>query len=183
MKNLSILFLALFSIAIFSCKDNSKEPELEVETVDNTADAPKETYEVAQMDAVFKDSKIETAFKQYLLVENALVNTDAETTAMEAVELESMLKEVGADEELQKTVSIMAGSDDIKVQREKFEDLSMGMEKLLDGALVSGTLYKQHCPMAFNNKGASWISSGKNILNPYFGDKMLKCGRVEAEIQ
>jgi hypothetical protein len=37
--------------------------------------------------------------------------------------------------------------------------------------------------MAFNNKGAYWISSSKDILNPYFGDKMLKCGRVDSEVK
>lgn len=182
MKNLSILFLTLFSIMLFSCKDNVKEAELEVETVDNTADAQK-TYEVAQTDAVFKDPKVEAVFKQYLKVENALINTDAKQTAVESSELEPMLKEIEADEVIQKANSAMASSDDIKVQRENFEHLSSGMEKILDGNLESGTLYKQFCPMAFNNRGAYWISSGKNILNPYFGDKMLKCGRVDAEIQ
>ncbi len=182
MKNLSILFFALFSISLFSCKDNTKEAELEVVTVDTTADSQK-AYEVAQVDAVFKNPKIETAFKQYLKVENALVNTDAETTAMEAVELDAMLKEIEADEATLKAVIAMAGTEDITIQRENFEHLSNGMEKILEGSLESGTLYKQYCPMAFNNRGASWISSGKNILNPYFGDKMLKCGRVETEIQ
>ncbi len=183
MKNLSILFLALFSLAIFSCKDNSKETDLEVETVDNSADSPKETYKVAEMDAVFEDPKVEAAFKQYLQVENALVNTDAKAAAMEASNLEPMLNDINANEIFRKAASSIANSDDIGVQRENFESLSMGMEDVLAGALTSGTLYKQYCPMAFNNKGAYWISSGKNILNPYFGDKMLKCGRVEKEIQ
>ena len=50
-------------------------------------------------------------------------------------------------------------------------------------ALQSGTIYKQYCPMAFNNEGAYWLSESKDIMNPYFGDRMLKCGRVDAEIQ
>lgn len=182
MKNLSILFFTFFSISLFSCKDQPKESEPEVVTVDTTADSQK-VYEVAQIDAVFKNPKIETAFKQYLKVESALVNTDAEGTAKEAQGLESVLKEIEADEATQKAAIAIASSNDIKIQRENFEHLSSGIEKILEGSLESGTLYKQYCPMAFNNRGASWISSGKNILNPYFGDKMLKCGRVEAEIQ
>lgn len=182
MKNLSILFFALFSISLFSCKDNTKEAELEVVTVDTAADV-KKSYEVAQTDAVFKDSKMEAIFDQYLKVETALVNTDAEGTTTAATQLESLLKEVQADEVIQNAVSAMASSDDIKLQRENFEHLSNGMEQMLEGSLVSGTLYKQYCPMAFNNRGAYWISSGKDILNPYFGDKMLKCGRVEGEIK
>jgi hypothetical protein len=37
--------------------------------------------------------------------------------------------------------------------------------------------------MAFGNTGAHWLSNTKEIQNPYFGDKMLKCGRVDAEIK
>ncbi len=39
-------------------------------------------------------------------------------------------------------------------------------------------VYYQYCPMAFNNKGAYWLSNQREILNPYFGNKMLKCGEV-----
>jgi len=43
-------------------------------------------------------------------------------------------------------------------------------------------VYKQYCPMAFDGKGAFWLSSSEEIRNPYYGDKMLKCGRVEETI-
>jgi hypothetical protein len=41
------------------------------------------------------------------------------------------------------------------------------------------TLYYQHCPMANNDKGGNWISQTSEIKNPYFGDKMLKCGETK----
>lgn len=37
-------------------------------------------------------------------------------------------------------------------------------------------IYYQYCPMAFDNKGAYWLSDTEEIRNPYFGDKMLTCG-------
>lgn len=40
-------------------------------------------------------------------------------------------------------------------------------------------LYATFCPMAFDGKGAYWISEDKEIRNPYYGDKMLKCGKIE----
>tara|TARA_R110001583_G_scaffold9203_4_gene43623 strand:- start:1581 stop:2300 length:720 start_codon:yes stop_codon:yes gene_type:complete len=40
-------------------------------------------------------------------------------------------------------------------------------------------LYAAFCPMAFDGNGAYWISEDKEIRNPYYGDKMLKCGKVE----
>ena len=46
----------------------------------------------------------------------------------------------------------------------------------------SETVYLQHCPMADDNNGASWLSKEKEIRNPYFGARMLKCGSVEEVI-
>jgi Protein of unknown function (DUF3347) len=37
-------------------------------------------------------------------------------------------------------------------------------------------IYQQHCPMAFEDKGANWLSNESDIKNPYFGKKMLECG-------
>ena len=36
----------------------------------------------------------------------------------------------------------------------------------------------EYCPMAFNEKGASWLSAESEIKNPYFGKKMMECGEV-----
>ncbi|CAM3298325.1 DUF3347 domain-containing protein [Aequorivita lipolytica] len=180
MKKLSLIFFAITAAAVISCKDNPKQIEPEVVTVGN---ATVKVYEIPQTDVEFKDPNIKSAFEQYLKVEAALVNTDAVKTATESAKLEKLLIEVNADEATQTAVSAMATYEDIKVQRQNFEKLSSGVENLLQGSLKSGTLYKQYCPMAFNNKGASWISNSKDILNPYFGDKMLKCGRVDAEIK
>lgn len=182
MKNLSFILFALVTVVVLSCKDNAKQTEPEIVTVDNTENVQK-TYELAKKDAEFNDPKVEAIFEQYLQVEAALVNTDAVKTAAESSKLEILLKEANSEEAMQNAIAVIAGSDDIKIQRENFETLSLGLEKMLQGALISGTLYKQYCPMAFNNKGAYWISSSKDILNPYFGDKMLKCGRVDSELK
>lgn len=37
---------------------------------------------------------------------------------------------------------------------------------------------KAYCPMAFNDKGASWFQAGQIIHNAYFAKKMLRCGEV-----
>jgi Cu(I)/Ag(I) efflux system membrane fusion protein len=44
------------------------------------------------------------------------------------------------------------------------------------------TIYIQFCPMADENKGAYWLSMDKEVLNPYFGKKMLRCGEVKETI-
>ena len=43
-------------------------------------------------------------------------------------------------------------------------------------------LYAIFCPMAFDGKGAYWLSDSKEIRNPYFGEKMLNCGEVKEEL-
>ena len=49
--------------------------------------------------------------------------------------------------------------------------------------ITSGEVYKQYCPMAFEGKGGYWLSNSKEVRNPYYGDKMLKCGSVQETIQ
>ncbi|MFH1761156.1 MAG: efflux RND transporter periplasmic adaptor subunit [bacterium] len=38
------------------------------------------------------------------------------------------------------------------------------------------------CPMAFNNKGGSWLQTEKIISNPFYGSAMLRCGEVKEEL-
>ncbi len=182
MKNLFFLFSAIVVISISSCKENTTENEPEVVTIDNS-NKEKSSYEIAATEAEFNDPKVEAAFNKYLDVQEALVNTDASQTASETSELELILSELNPNKTMMQAVANMVASKDIEVQRENFEIVNTEMETMLNGALKSGTLYKQFCPMAFKNKGAYWISSSKKILNPYFGDKMLACGRVDSEIK
>ena len=39
-------------------------------------------------------------------------------------------------------------------------------------------LYVIRCSMAFDNRGADWLSDNKEIRNPYYGASMLKCGEL-----
>lgn len=64
-------------------------------------------------------------------------------------------------------------------QRIAFEIVSRavyGMAKA--SGLKNARVYHQYCPMAFNDKGAFWLSDNSEIQNPYFGKKMLECGEV-----
>ncbi|MCW3120604.1 MAG: hypothetical protein JWQ38_96 [Flavipsychrobacter sp.] len=64
-------------------------------------------------------------------------------------------------------------------QRILFEVISRNMYVLLKHAAIKNAhIYHEYCPMAFNDKGAYWLSGESEILNPYFGKKMLECGEV-----
>jgi Cu(I)/Ag(I) efflux system membrane fusion protein len=43
-------------------------------------------------------------------------------------------------------------------------------------------VYEHHCPMAFDDTGASWLQPNEDLLNPYFGSEMLMCGSVRGQI-
>jgi Cu(I)/Ag(I) efflux system membrane fusion protein len=71
------------------------------------------------------------------------------------------------------------GSGDLAVQRAHFKPLSEKMIVLAGSVQGLKTpLYVQHCPMADGNKGADWLSLEEVIANPYYGDQMLRCGKV-----
>lgn len=73
---------------------------------------------------------------------------------------------------------------DIEQQRMDFELISNNVFKLVKATeLKNAKIYRQFCPMAFNDKGAYWLSSEEAIKNPYFGKKMLECGEVTETIE
>jgi membrane fusion protein, copper/silver efflux system len=77
----------------------------------------------------------------------------------------------------------MMQSPELTIQRQQFDRLSAKIIPLAQRfPLPEQTLYVQHCPMAFNNNGADWLSVDSEIRNPYFGEKMLKCGIIKENI-
>lgn len=83
-----------------------------------------------------------------------------------------------------KELNKIASSKNVDESRKIFKTLSAQMVSI---ARVFGpfesSFYIQHCPMADNNSGADWLSLDKEIKNPYFGDKMLKCGKTTETIK
>jgi Cu(I)/Ag(I) efflux system membrane fusion protein len=66
---------------------------------------------------------------------------------------------------------------DIASQRAAFHNLSKALLTVLKNyGPFKITLYQQHCPMAFGSKGGEWLSDSPDILNPYLGSNMPKCG-------
>jgi len=75
---------------------------------------------------------------------------------------------------------------------EGIEPLRASFEPLSDALLVivaqfgherPGELHEAFCPMAFDDKGASWLQAGETIANPYFGDMMLRCGELRRSFE
>ncbi|MBI1767145.1 MAG: DUF3347 domain-containing protein [Bacteroidetes bacterium] len=75
----------------------------------------------------------------------------------------------------------ISASADIEETRLELATISEGMYALVKAYRPNegSELYYQFCPMAKNGEGANWLSSTKEIVNPYMGQRMLKCGRTK----
>ncbi|WP_372950216.1 efflux RND transporter periplasmic adaptor subunit [Mariniphaga sp.] len=130
----------------------------------------------------------------YFEVKNALVDDDPETAQTAAGKLSGTLGEVDMgllegdahhhwmdlQNELAEAGEMISETADIEEQREHFNMLSEAILETTESfGLEIEKTYRLFCPMAFDDKGAFWLSESDEILNPYFGDMMLRCGEVK----
>jgi len=134
----------------------------------------------AQTTAKETNQELQTVLTGYFQVKDALVNDDAVKAKEAATALAAAAG--GYAQELNVHILAIAEAADIDSQRAAFEGLSGSLYALAKKGGAGITIYKQYCPMAFNDKGAFWLSSEKQVLNPYFGASMLRCGSVKEEI-
>ena len=78
----------------------------------------------------------------------------------------------------------ISGASNIEVQRQHFKPLSTAF---IQATAYIGAgpwhIYRHHCPMADQGRGADWLSLHSVIQNPYYGVQMLACGKNVASYQ
>jgi len=173
MKLITLVLLAL-SLSLFSCKKDKPKhgippSEIVVEDLNETK---------TKVNAKFKNEKLDLLYHNYLAVKAALVNTDAQKTKEAAQKMNSAISSINDFDEARRVVVLIANEKDVEKQREFFVGLTDEVFKLVDGNIAEGKVFQQMCPMAFEGKGAVWLSDSNEIRNPYFGDVMLACGAV-----
>ena len=82
-------------------------------------------------------------------------------------------------QQLGENVAELLQVDSLAGKRKSFKTISDALYNLVrtvkyDKAMV----YQMHCPMAFDNTGADWLSFTPEVKNPYFGNTMLTCGEA-----
>ena len=133
-------------------------------------------------------------FESYLKVKDNLVKDNFEGSQESILEYKTQLGQIsmslfkGENHDiwmkhsgtLKKLADKYQSSKNIEEARDNFIHISEQM------IMVSKSLkpkidkmYVQLCPMADRNNGARWLSKEKKVLNPYFGEAMLKCGSVK----
>lgn len=173
MKTLSFfVFTFLIAIMLGACAGNQNTNE------QSTIEETKE--EAAEEKATHTTLDI---INDYIKLKDALVASDAKQAQEMAVALLEVIDAIQMPE-LQQNIKEIAATDDLAVQRTYFDSLSTHVYQIAKTAEADiPILYRQFCPMAFDNRGAYWLSFQKEIRNPYYGDQMLTCGRVEEEIR
>ena len=85
---------------------------------------------------------------------------------------------------LHTTLQGIARDVNIENVRRPFEPISKAMEHIATelGHDNVEPVRVAYCPMAFDNRGASWLQREEQIANPYFGASMLRCGEIQQTV-
>lgn len=134
-----------------------------------------------------KNAQVSKLYQNYITVKNALASDSSEKAATAASDflktissVESKTLSAATLSQLKNNAKLISTSKDIKIQREKFENISDQMIVISRTyKLADKTVYLQYCPMA----DAGWLSNESKIINPYYGSSMLSCGKVQQEIK
>ncbi|SEL64766.1 Protein of unknown function [Aquimarina amphilecti] len=180
------ILIGVITLLISSCGKDKKESEKVVpvkEEVVVESDIDLNLTD-SRSEIIFDDENVNKIYDQYLMVKRGLVNSDFKVVQQEAKKMEDLIKNEDERKQLKSTAKLIALTKDIKKQRDFFVTLTVETEKMINNsAITSGEIYKQFCPMAFDGNGGYWLSDSKEVRNPYYGNKMLKCGSVNETIK
>lgn len=192
-----ILAMSFLGLAMMSCKEGKKENDQEgtPSTVQSEEGSNHEDHAGDEVVMNGQETSDKAIINAYLNLKDALVRSDKDAAGKAGSQLVESTGDLEIDsfsEEEQKELNEILESakehgehiakSDMDHQREHFEMLSTDINDLVAIIGTDETLYQQYCPMYNNNKGGMWLSASEEIRNPYFGDKMLKCGSVQKEI-
>ena len=144
----------------------------------------------------FKE-QLEMLLSLYYVVKDGFVNDDLKLAIRESAHLLETLTTIDMSmiqgnahmfwmekmKSVKTAITQLTETTDITDARIIFGALSRNMIEISKAfGLEKLTTFVQYCPMAFDNKGAYWLSDTDKIRNPFFGSQMLKCGSIEDKI-
>ncbi|MGJ1390666.1 DUF3347 domain-containing protein [Sphingobacterium spiritivorum] len=165
------------SLFLMGCNNATK-------STDTNITQREKTTEVKENVVGIKDDALNTVYQQYLLLSDALINSDMAAAKEAGLALELGAKALNNGNQFVKLASTITAVSDIEKQRAVFSDLSNEMmNRIKSVGLEEGEIYLDYCPMALDDQGAVWLSNEKSIRNPYFGEKMMECGEVKETLK
>lgn len=174
------IFYSLPLLLMLSCSGDVRTDNATQTGIDTPAEVEiQEAGTTPRADTEFADPITDKVFQNYLHLRTALVNGEASEAAKVATAMMTSL--AGERKELHAIAKRIADTDDLAEQRVAFAEFGLAAESFFTEGMKSGTFYKMHCPMAFDGAGADWFSEVEEVRNPYYGEKMLSCGKVTEE--
>jgi len=179
MKNtikIAIPILSIFTLAACGNNENKKR--------ENPKDSETSVPISKEAEIRINDDVLNAIYSHYTHLTVALTQDDPVQAKLAANAIEAGARQISNNSTLAESAALIVSAPDIETQRAAYSKLSNEMVALLKKAgMTQAELYVEYCPMAFDNKGAVWLSSSKEVRNPYFGEKMLKCGEVKETIK
>ena len=123
---------------------------------------------------------VQSVYDNYITVQGALAQDSLKGVSAAAT---AMAKAIQADSmrmlspKVAQQAEALAQARDLVTARNAFKSLSDSLIQYLKAQNVPpGSYYVVYCPMA----KASWLQTGKTILNPYMGASMAHCGQIRS---
>lgn len=207
-KSMIIHGILATSALLFSACSGEKKESAEIKDTVTEAEAEKHEHaaDITRTEAGKPEFTVDEVFQKqlgevftaYVGLKEAFVSSDASKVKDEAEKVKKSLAKTDMKlvtgpahndwmvylGELSGSLDKISASSDIEAQRTEFSKTTYSLYKAIKAFGLGGaTAYYEFCPMAFDNKGAYWLSDNSTIRNPYFGDKMLSCGSVEETLQ
>ncbi len=164
------------------------EPEMDMQPADAHNHAEHEDMPASEPVSEEFLAQLDPVYKDYFDVQDALSKDNLQNAVKAAQRLNETLNSVpdsnapSAWNFLAKTIrqssDAISATQNMGIARAEFQKLSNAMIAMAETLGTSKNLIvkQYHCPMAFNDAGADWLSLKDEVENPYFGSDMFSCG-------
>jgi len=184
------LILCSFPLLMIACNNKDEKAK--------TADIPQSALTQSKNNEAFNKS-FDNLLSRYAALKEGFVKEDTNLVATNAKALMQaadslQLKELKAEAALIETAQVNAknlsdeakgllGEAGIENKRKSFQMITSDLYDLIRVVKYDqAVIYLTHCPMAFDNKGADWLSTTSEIVNPYLPKKMIDCGEIKDSV-
>ena len=177
MKYYKLIFLVLsIAITLISCNFSPSKPAVKV--VSPSPQPQANTLEVTRSS--------DPILAGYMEIKNAMVADDSLSVSFAIETLRSSIEEriKNPKQRTDNVLNVKMESLVLEMKNQNFEQQRMSLIDLTAALLdwnksnpSAEKIYLQYCPMY--QGGNYWLSMNEQVLNPYYGSKMLRCGVVE----
>lgn len=201
MKNLVLILTIIGSISFASCGDGNSDSHAGHDHSEDHAGMSDDDVTVVKPEYMTNDSVLQEHIDEYVHyythLQGSLADDDAKGASSWAVQTNDFIESLDRTKLsnidlktydrymniIKPQVIAFAGAADIEKQRLAFELISNATYELAKTFGTTEPIYQAHCPMAFDGKGALWLTESNEIANPYYGSDMYSCGSVREVIK